>query len=587
MVASGPERAAIGLLFVACVALALTRPTATDTPWHLATARHAFETGQWPTTNTFSYTHPDYPLYQQYPVYQTMLYLTYLGGGWVGLGLLHCVLWTAIFALWMRWGGSWNWAAILSLGWLLALLGLQRRMILRPDIATMLLLVCLLHSIDLYRGGKRWAACLLVGIQWLMANAHQLFPLGLATQGLFLGHLVVTRLARGRWGLTRADDETPIWPVGLAFLFSAGACLLTPLGIEIVRGPLQTAGSLEHHREHVGEFRPLTADGYSTTLVALAAILVAGALWRARRDWSPFELGLVVMGLALAAAAQRGAAFFVLLALGVFARTLGRAVASESMPGIGNWRLVRAGLTIAGCLVLIHWRWVAPTRVLGGTQPGFGQALGDYPHHGIAFLKEHPPPGRGLNLSWYAGNALVWELYPKQPVFVDPRFEAYPRSFLLAAIAAQDDPAALERLLDEYDPGWLVIELRKPGPRRRLAELLASGAWSLVHVDTIWAIVVRVGPDTDHYLEGKRLSPAAIEPPGLLVDEPDLCVLQLLRMADLLFDLHEPQRGRAFFESARDRAAGIAERQADIDEFLARRAGQLEGRLARATSGAF
>ena len=71
------EKMALGALFLATFALSLIRVDMTDTPWHLATAREAFTTGHWPVRNTFSYTYPDYPLFQQYPIYQALLYLVF------------------------------------------------------------------------------------------------------------------------------------------------------------------------------------------------------------------------------------------------------------------------------------------------------------------------------------------------------------------------------------------------------------------------------------------------------------------------------------------------------------------------------
>src|SRR5947209_8366220 len=82
------ERAALGCVLLAAVAVYLTRIDLQDTPYHLATARLAFATGHWPVHNTFSWTYPDYTLYQQYPVYQTLLYAAYLAGGWEGLSVL-------------------------------------------------------------------------------------------------------------------------------------------------------------------------------------------------------------------------------------------------------------------------------------------------------------------------------------------------------------------------------------------------------------------------------------------------------------------------------------------------------------------
>ena len=72
------------LIIVAGIALALIRVMAVNLPWHLATARLAQETGHWPAVNTFSYTFPDYPVYQQYPAFQATMWAIFRAAGWGG-----------------------------------------------------------------------------------------------------------------------------------------------------------------------------------------------------------------------------------------------------------------------------------------------------------------------------------------------------------------------------------------------------------------------------------------------------------------------------------------------------------------------
>ena len=538
------ETIAFVALIAAVVALSLIRVDITDTPWHLATARYAFTNGHWPVTNTFSYTFPDYPLHQQYPLYQAVLYAVFLLGGWTGLSLLHCLLWVLIFLLWVRWGGSWKSALALNLAWLLALLGLHQRMILRPDILTMLFLVLLLHSIDLYRSGRRWAAGLFVAIQFLMANSHQLFPLGLAVQGAFLAHLLVVRVRGRRFGLCMEDSRLPVWPAAIALIGSFLACLATPLGPDILNVSSQTLGSLWHHRDHVEEFAPFYTDRYVLLLSSLATALAAFAFWRRRGRWQPFELMLWMLGAFLLGAAIRGAALYIVIGVGIFARS----VREQPLPPRSNESggrirypvVLRTGcaiLTLVLCAGILHMRWVSPPRILGGTQPGWGLALGAWPHDALDFLKKNPPPGRMLNLTWYSGNPLIFGLYPDVPVFVDPRFEAYPRTFLLEAIRAAEDREVLQDLIAKYQPGWMVVELRVESVRKLAAALIREGSWQPVFADTVFLILVRDIPEHSAYLAAHRLPPEDIRPRGLLESEPDLLALQKLRMAGLYRDI--------------------------------------------------
>ncbi len=535
----------LGLLFLTAIALSLIRIDMTDTPWHLATARLARSSGHWPTTNTFSYTYPDYPLYQQYPIYQSLLYAAYCVGRWEALSVLHCFLWLAVFSMWMLWGGSFKKAALLSPAWFLALLGLQQRMILRPDVLTILFVALLLHSIDGYLKGRTWLAGSFPVIQLLMVNSHQLFPIGLLIQAALLAHLGIVKLWAGRLGVSPRDKDVPVWPVAVAIGCSVLACLLTPLGLGITGVATHTLDSLSSHRADVQEFLRFWQwkGSYPSVLVLLAVVLFAIALIRSRKSWQPFEALLWLMGTTMAFAAVRGVAYFEVISVGIFARSfhgsgasslaVSPAGASKVKDPRGIFRAVILGISVGLCISVICLRWAWPSRILGGTQPGIGQALGVWPAPAIEFLKKYPPPGRMLNIPWYSGNPLIWELYPRYHVFCDPRFEAYPRSFIKQTIAAARDHSVLEELIVRYEPDWIVGWLGDCDVWQRLAALLRGGEWSLVHADTVFVVLVRNSPENRQYLAAHSLRPEAISPQDFLEGEPDLLALQQIRMAGL------------------------------------------------------
>src|SRR5262252_2152240 len=109
------------MIVVAGIALALIRVMAVNLPWHLATARFALATGHWPAVNTFSYTAPDYPVYQQYPVFQTAIWAVYRAAGWAGLSATTAIGWMAAFLLIVRWGGPLRQGARFHVLWMIAL----------------------------------------------------------------------------------------------------------------------------------------------------------------------------------------------------------------------------------------------------------------------------------------------------------------------------------------------------------------------------------------------------------------------------------------------------------------------------------
>lgn len=551
------EHLTLVLLLVTLVALSLNRIGWGEDIWtHIKTAEVAFSEGDllgnWPNSNLFSYTFPDYPLYQQYPVFQGSVFLVQKFSGWEGVSIFHSACWLVIFLVWVSWAGGWRWACHMPLVWLVAVMGMHQRATLRPEVITLMLTAVLLLLLDSYRctsDSKRRALSLVgvVLVQLLMANTHQMYPLGLVLQLMFLGHLVFVRAIKGRCGVSREDSSVPLWPLLVTLLGSFLICSVNPLGFDIYLAPLQTIATLGHHRHHVHELVPIYEHRYPFILALVSGIIGVWGLLKARKQWQPFELGIWLLGLFMVASAWRGIGFFVIFSVAVFSRCWiraqygdrdegndaekqGRGAALSQRSRLGFGRLVVLALTCGLSLFIIYYRWIEPIRGLISVQPGVGPALGQWPVATTEFLRRHPPPGEMINPDWETGSVLIAELFPNKRVFIDPRFEAYPRDFLLRVIAAGDDDTVLKELLEEYKPLWCVGAMRLDSAQKRAAQLLQSGEWHFVAVDTMLYVMVKESPETEHYLAKHRIEPADLSPPDLLRAEPDLFREQLQRM---------------------------------------------------------
>ena len=196
----GPDRspafawAVWALIILAGVALALIRVMAVNLPWHLATARLAQATGHWPGVNTFSYTFPDYPVYQQYPAFQAAVWAVFRAASWAGLSVITAVGWMAAFLLIARWGGPFRQGARFHVLWMFALWALQRRMVLRPDMFSMIAFAAELLALDAFARGRTRALALVPAVHLFWVNSHQLFPLSFVVQALFAGDLLTAHL---------------------------------------------------------------------------------------------------------------------------------------------------------------------------------------------------------------------------------------------------------------------------------------------------------------------------------------------------------------------------------------------------------
>jgi hypothetical protein len=544
----------VGWLFVALALplLALVRIAPVDIPWHLATARLHDSLGHWPTRNTFSWTFPDYTLYQQYPVFQTIAWAGYRLGGWAALSALVFVWWSAVFALFVRAAGPWRRALPFHLSWGLVAFSLQTRSQLRPDLVSLSLLALSIIVLDLYRlRGRRFIALLPV-LHWLWVNGHQLFILSLLVQGLFIAHLLLARW--GRVGVDRTDAGLPVWPPLLALAASLAVSFLSPLGPAILHVLAQTSGSLAHHRADVQELARVWSDPVWLTLGLVIAVPAAVALARSWRAWNPFDLGLWLISMAIAAAAVRGLVYGTLVSGWVVQRTLLRQPITWRPSAVLSRFFRVLAVCLCGVLTfsLLHHRWLRPSSALGDVQAGVGRSQGEWATAAIATLRAEPPPGRMMNIPWTSGNQLVWE-WPEEAVFVDPRFEGYPRPFLIDVLAARRDDGVLDRLIATHDPSWIYLDHCTPLERQRLAHLTRTGEWQPTYADPQVLVLVQRSPATASYRARHPLV-AARDPAGL-VATPARRARQRLCYAQLLDTLGLATDARAALEPARAEAA--------------------------------
>ena len=517
---------AAGLILIAAAAFSLLRVQAVNLPWHLATARVAEATGHWLASNTFSYTFPDYPVYQQYPVFQATVWAVYRAFGWSGLSVTAAVGWVLVFLLFVRWAGPFRRAPRFHVIWMLGLCALQRRMILRPDLFTMIALGVQLGALDAFMRGRTRALVAIPIVHVLWANSHQLFPLSLLVQGLCLGDLV------------RQRDRRRSVLVALALAASLLLTFATPLGWRIVLAPLRTAQSLSVFRDHVAEFARIWHKPLELSLALVTGIPAVWALWRTRRTTPLFELGLWLMSLALVISAVRGLMFFGIVSVAIFQRCAIRLYAGGEtwFPPLGaGVRRTLRGIGFAVTAVIaataVHYRWVRPPLVLGGTQPGLGRTIGGWAESATDFLRASPPPGRMLNLGAGLGDDVIFWV-PGLPVFVDSRLESYPPEFLRDVLAAETSDAALGELIGRFGAQWIFIDHTRPALRDRAAVLVRRG-WRPVYADSECLVLVRPSPATQAYLHDHELDLARAQPPDLVAGFPSLREEQRARFGRL------------------------------------------------------
>jgi tetratricopeptide (TPR) repeat protein len=474
--------------------LAWRTESSRDFGYHLATGRWILEHGAWPRVDSFTYTLSGRPYLDMHGLFQIALALAYRGG-MVGVGLLRvgfAVATVGITWLSARQRGVRS-PALLGLGFGVAILTFEVRLMTRPELASAL---CLAAQLWLLRrhadsGDRRWLFAT-VPLQLVWVYSHALSTFGVAVLGLYAGASLVAGLRR------RAVDPAP-W---LALAGATAVMFLNPYGARGVAflWDLQTriqAGNpfAESISELVSPFSAQAAQlpalrAFKVMLVGTGAVVLA----RARR-LSLFDLLVVALFGALAATRVRVVGLFAVAAL---------PVALEAASGLGRSlsprvraRTARAG-TPAAVVVLLALAFVGEQTIAGGyyllnrypLRFGYGESPAVFPVGTVQALEDLALGGRIFN-AIEAGGYLTMHRDPREKTFVDGRLEVIGEEFYqeyLRAMSGEGWPDVEAR----YQPTLALV----PGNRRELLRRLQRDpAWSLVEVDAVALLFARDTPD--------------------------------------------------------------------------------------------
>lgn len=545
---SNADRIALAAVLALLVVFGLFRLDPSDIPEHLMVGRLIWERGAPMTTNELSWTFPDHPVHQQYPLYNVGIWLLLDNLGWESLSVFCSLTWTLAVLAWMEWSGGLKRCAGVPDVWVFVVVGVQRHIVARPEVFTILGMGLILVAWSRWRRDPtlRGPLVAMVATQWLMVNTHQMWILGLALQVTFLVHLLLTRAVAGRGWFDDRDAALPLAPIAATLVASLLVLQLSPYGPRVYLAPvalLATMGQFglaSDRGAQSDELAPVWHDPIAAIVVMFLSLVLALAAWKTRRRWLLYEFVVVGLGLALVLMALRGIPFYALAAGAVATRWGARA--TPLLPiGSPVHPTRKVGATLLS-LVLLATQLEPREHAFLLRQQGLGKSIGEWGEHTTKFLREHPPPGEMLNIGWFAANYLNFDVYPVKRVFVDGRWEAYPIDFLDDCLRMPDDPAVLRRMIDEWDPGFVLAEMRQARQQRRLAELVLAGEARLVYVDTIAAIAVRPKPGAEAYLAEFGMDAADIDPPDWLPEHPVLYAQQQVRVAILLKMLGEDER---------------------------------------------
>lgn len=339
----------------------------------------------------------------------------------------------------------------------------------RPLGLGILALVALLWIVEVpeSRLGRRPLIAIPV-LMWLWANVHGTFALGFLYLGLHLA---------GRW----LDGSSP-WQgreldITRGAVVAVVASFVNPYGPALVLFPIELLSRGDILR-HVTEWR--SPDFRTVQGVAFAAWLAVfvACLARSRERPSRRDIVVCVPFLLLAFWAQRNIALAPLVGLPVVAR-VASAVSERPEPG------GRLNRPVAALLVALALLWTAEAA----STPDY--ALDSYPVKAMQFVEEEDLLGRRLMTTDVWGGYLILRWWPRQPVFIDDRYDMYPPQVTRDFIRLTRADRRWREILDRYRIE--VVVWPRDAPAAQLLE--AHPDWVRVYGDKVAGVYVR-GRDT-------------------------------------------------------------------------------------------
>jgi hypothetical protein len=435
--------------------------------WHLRAGQLILDRG-FPHRDPFSFTAPG----ARWVLQSWLAELGYAGidrlAGPLGIrvlvGVAGMVIGVLSFRLALRLARDRVRAALLATVALLGVGGLWSE---RPLVFAAIALVVLLWVVEVPDSvvGRRPLVALPI-LLWCWANVHGSFALGFAYLGL---HLL------GRWldgHPPRAGRERQLL-AGTAL--AAGACFINPYGVGLVTFPLALLARSDMLRRVVEwqspDFHSALGVAFAIWIAVFAALLARAPGRSSRRDLL-VSLPFLVLGLW----AVRNVAAAALVGLPIAARAVARQRRREPAERTGA-----LGGALAAVLIVV----AAIFTVQAAEQPSF--AFDGYSVRAFRALQRHGLLGKRVLTSDVDAGYVILRLWPRQHVYMDDRYDMYPRS-------VQDDYFTLAH----GGPGWAAVLKRRDiqvivWPRRGpLVSLVEStGRWRVLEQDRNRVLLVR------------------------------------------------------------------------------------------------
>jgi hypothetical protein len=481
----------LAMLFV--LVLQIHRLDDPDTWWHLASGRLIAETGTIARGDPFSYTAPGAPWTNRQWLFDLGIYELWRAAGpagpILGVATLFVIGFGCLLKVAQRRMPGWAAAAVTALAVVVA----AERFTVRPEAVTLCLLG--LYVLLLDRPFTWGRALLVIALQAIWANAHALSILGVVPIVATLAAALAVRWLPLPDDWRRANDRgwKEIRPLAGALIGALAAEAATPWGLRGALFPLvllRDIGGEEVLSYTVVEHRATSLAELTPTVALALRLLVWTGVVAALVSIRRLRFAPLALALAFGWAAMLARRNIALLGFGIVplvAYGLGPlALQAEAWLGRrSRWLGPIPGVLVSLVLALqvgrvVHGDWYRDgslTRAFG-----LGSSLLLYPQGAAEFLERQAPETRVLNDD-LQGGLLIWTGYPRRKVFIDGRFQVYPRDVYLQWQQVLDDPSSFQAVARQWDVGAVVMHHPSPGRLEVAAAVSRLPGWRIAYLD--------------------------------------------------------------------------------------------------------
>jgi tetratricopeptide (TPR) repeat protein len=517
----------------AVLALSLFAHTIIDTDiwWHLSAGRDILQNGKIPAIDPFSYTAGGNEWIDLHWLFQVLVYGVYQTFGSYSLSLLFIATYAATFLIsWLTCRRAAPPLLVLLFLWL-ALMAAGSRFLARPEAFTYLMIALyVLIFVRHDRGQIGRGIFLLIPLQVLWTNLQGLFILGpclvfaYAAEALFLSFLKDRDKPR-RLSLLFSGKTARLL---LLFPATLVASLVNPYGQKGLLFPIilfTRAGGVENiFAGSIAELQPPFSGYNLTTPLVFFGIFIVASLLALALDWRNARLSHIIVFLGmgyLGLNARRNVPVFIFAALplavehsgNILTRWREKTGRDPVLQRIKNraspyvfiiYAAVLAVLTLQAFRVWNNEYYISDRRA---ERFGLGFKEHNYPEAAFQFIKDVGARGPMFN-SLDIGGMFMWELFPSEKVFIDPRLEVNSETTFAAYCGAFSNQESFGSLAQKYGFNTAIISHTSQDGLYLLPAIYRTPGWFLVYLDPVAAVFVRGTPENADIIAKHQIDPA-------------------------------------------------------------------------------